>query len=348
MVIDPDTVLPAVLATRLRGRRLVVDVHEDYLALLADRGWARSWTGDAARHVARGASYLARRADLTVVADAHVPPLRARRRLVVRNLPDLASLPEPGPLDAVPRAIYIGDVRRSRGLQDMVAAVEAAPPWRLDIVGPVAAEDAVWLADHPTSPRIRAHGRLPLHRAWALARGAWVGMCLLEDTPAFREAVPTKIYEYLGCGLALLTSPLPRISEIVASSGGGQVVADQLAASRALAGWYADPHSLEETRAAARRWAEANLTGPSPFEALADEIEALVSECCGGPRRPPPAAASRPGTDAPGASPAPAVAAVPEAATVADPRTPVPHKGRKRSSRRTEERISGSTRHAER
>jgi len=35
----------------------------------------------------------------------------------------------------------VGDVRASRGLHTMVEAVLAAPPWRLDIVGPVAPGD---------------------------------------------------------------------------------------------------------------------------------------------------------------------------------------------------------------
>ena len=102
---------------------------------------------------------LAGRAALTVVADDHVPPQAAacHRRLVVRNLPDAASLPIPIPAPDRPplRAVYVGDVRTSRGLRDMVEAVAAAPPWQLDIVGPVAAADLDWLEQRLTSPRLR-------------------------------------------------------------------------------------------------------------------------------------------------------------------------------------------------
>ena len=51
--------------------------------------------------LADGAEVLA---DLTVVADAHVPPAGARRRMVLRNLPYGGYLPEPSAPDAQPRA----------------------------------------------------------------------------------------------------------------------------------------------------------------------------------------------------------------------------------------------------
>src|SRR5690606_1577649 len=131
--------------------------------------------------------------------------------------------------EAGPRALYVGDLRRSRGLFAMLDAVAAAPAWSLDLVGPVAAGDVAELEARLSDPslgsRVRLHGRRPPREAWALARGAWAGLLLLEDTPALRAAVPSKLYEYLACGLAVLTSDLPRSAEIVRSSGAGAVVA---------------------------------------------------------------------------------------------------------------------------
>lgn len=283
---DPDLVPAATLRralARLRpgsrpGAVLAVDVHEDYLALLHDRAWATGVTGTLARLLVRLAMALTRRADLTVVADAHVPPLTARRRLVVRNLPDPGYLPAPGEPDPVPRALYIGDVRRSRGLADMLATIEAAPGWELDVVGPVHPGDADWLrewtATSPAAGRVRLHGRLAPSQAWALASGASVGLALLADTPAFRAAIPTKLYEYLGSGLAVLATPLPRMAEIVTSSGAGVVVADVARAAAALRGYSADPAALRAAQKAARDYAAARLSVPSP----SDELAAVLAE----------------------------------------------------------------------
>jgi len=255
VVLDPDAV-PSAWLRRLAGHRLVVDVHEDYSALLDDRAWAHGVVGGIARAGTGLATSLTRRADLTVVADSHVPPGSARRRLVLRNLPYGDYLPAPSDPDPVPRALHVGDLRRTRGLFDMVEAVAAAPGWQLDLVGPVAPADADALEARLRLPdvagRVRLHGRRPPHEAWALARGAWVGLSMLQDTPAFRDAVPTKVYEYLACGLAVVATPLPRQAELVEQAGAGVVVSDPAAAARALAAYSADTALLAEHREAAR------------------------------------------------------------------------------------------------
>jgi glycosyltransferase involved in cell wall biosynthesis len=280
LTLDPDVVPAALLAARLRRRRLVVDVHEDYLALSRDRAWASGVVGRVARAGVRGVLAAARRADLVVVADEHVPPRTAPARLVVRNAPAGGYLPEPCDPGPVPRAIYIGDVRRSRGLPAMLAAVEAAPGWGLDVVGPVAAADQAWLdswrATSPAASRVRFHGRKPPEQAWALARGAWVGLSLLDDTPAFRDAVPSKLYEYLAAGLAVATTPLPRAAAIVTESAAGVVVPDAEALSATLRGWAEHPASLLPLRSSAVIWAGAAFDGASGYDVLAHRLSALA------------------------------------------------------------------------
>jgi glycosyltransferase involved in cell wall biosynthesis len=280
LTLDPDVVPAALLAARLRRRRLVVDLHEDYAALSRDRAWARGLAGRVTRAGVRGVLAAARHADLVVVADEHVPPRTAPARLVVPNAPAGAYLPEPCDPGPVPRAVYIGDVRRSRGLPVMLAAVEAAPGWELDVVGPVAAADQGWLdswiATSPAASRVRFHGRRPPEQAWALARGAWVGLSLLDDTPAFRDAVPSKLYEYLAAGLAVATTPLPRAAAIVTESAAGVVVRDADALSATLRGWAERPESLLPLRSSAGTWARAAFAGASGYDVLAQRLSALA------------------------------------------------------------------------
>jgi glycosyltransferase involved in cell wall biosynthesis len=284
VVLDPDLV-PTSLLRRLPGprsrrRAVVVDISEDYLPLLRDRSWATGAAGLGARAVAASAERLARYADLTVVADEHVPPAQARRRLVVRNLPDLSHLPAAGERDPQPRAVYVGDVRRSRGVRTMLTALESAPAWSLDVVGLVSAEDEAWVdawhARSSAARRVRFHGRLPPAEAWTYAAGAWAGLALLEQTPAFERALPSKVYEYLACGLAVVTTPLPRPSELVLTSGAGVVVRSVGEVSDTLNRWSDDPDIVDRMREAARDWAAQHLSGPSPYDELAAEVVALV------------------------------------------------------------------------
>lgn len=280
LVLDPDALLGAWLANLIRPRRLVADVHEDYAAMLRDRAWAAGALGRAARLMVVLATAVARRCDLTVVADDHVPPVQAGLRLVVRNEPEprfLPSTPVPG---TSPRAVYVGDVRRTRGLATMLEALEGAPEWDLDVVGPVATADQAWLADRlAASPdlaaRIRWHGRLTPRRSWEVAAGAWAGLCLLEPTPAFVDAVPSKLYEYLVAGIVPIVSDLPRQRRLVSEAGSGVVVADGVAAAAALVALQKHPLERRRACAAARSWAAGATGGGAGYDRLAGAVREM-------------------------------------------------------------------------
>jgi glycosyltransferase involved in cell wall biosynthesis len=279
--IAPELIPMSIFAARVRRRRIVVDVYEDYLSLLRDRSWAKGVIGLGARGVAKFASSLAQRADLTVVADVQVPPLRAINRMVVRNLPDL-DLPYTDQIDAEPRAIYIGDVRRSRGLATMLETIEATQkagaPWHLDVIGPIAPADQNfvdhWIANSPAANLVTFHGRQTLEKSWQRALGAWAGLSLLEPTPAFLAAIPSKLYEYAAAHLAVLTTPLPRPAALVVEHGLGKVVADAEQASAELIRWAADVDSLKRVRAAAAAWAQ-TLDSSAEYGQFAEQVARL-------------------------------------------------------------------------
>ena len=282
--LDPDSALTCLAIGRLRRRLVVCDVHEDYLSLLRDRQWSSGMVGMLASTVARFATWAVARADLTVVADEHVPPMHARNRMVVRNLPDLTMLPGPSLREQRPRALYVGDVRASRGLWSMLDILEEAVDWHLDVVGPVAASDQNEaqrrLAGSRLAGRVRLHGRMPPERAWSLAQGAWCGLVMLEDTPAFREASPSKLFEYLAAGLAVIVTDLPRQRELVESLGAGRVVdtgpTGVRQALEQLQRWVEKPSELDVCRTNAAGWASESATS-SDYDALATRLVMLAS-----------------------------------------------------------------------
>lgn len=267
LALDPDSAFGAILRRdlgrllRRRRVRVVVDVHEDYELLLRDRAWATGLARALGVAVARLGIWAARHADQAVVADDHLLP--GLRPVVLPNMPDVAMLPGPTAPEAEPRALYVGDLRRSRGLFAMLDAVEAAG-WQLDLVGEVSRADRALLearlaASPQLSGQVRLHGRMPPREAWALARGAWAGLLLLEQTPAFQGAMPSKLYEYLACGLPVIATPLPRVAELVERTGAGAVVEDADGAAEVLRAWTDKPELraalASAAEAAAVRWA---------------------------------------------------------------------------------------------
>ncbi len=279
VVVAPDLLPPAWLFAKMRGKKIVADVHEDYVQLLKDRAWAKGLVGIAAKFVARLATRLAASSDMTSVADTQVPPFNAKKRIVVRNLPDLSLLTVSRDLSTTPTAIYIGDVRRSRGIFTILETAEKAPTWRFEIVGNVAAADADaiarWKAHSPASARVTFHGRLAPKESWKFAKSAWVGLTLLESTPAFVEAVPSKLYEYMSAGLATISTPLPRCIELLDQSQGGKSAATSSEVAQLLNNWEENPDEIRAIRAQAKSWADANLDSEREYAAFVNGIKSL-------------------------------------------------------------------------
>lgn len=279
IVVAPDLLPMAYIVTRLRRQKLVADVHEDYVQLLRDRAWAKGAIGFFAKIVARAATAIAKRADLTTVADVQVPPFDARHRLVVRNMPDSSLLTPSGKLGPAPRAIYIGDVRESRGLHLMLEIADRTPEWEFDIVGNLSGVSAEyvarWKVASAAADRVHFHGKLSPSESWKFAEGAWVGLTLLQPTPAFIEAIPSKLYEYMAVGLATITTSLPRCTSLIEQSGGGVVLDDAQAISSQLRAWATQPDELLKIRRSALAWAQNNLNSEREYGAFAAAVQGL-------------------------------------------------------------------------
>ncbi|MBZ2196444.1 glycosyltransferase family protein [Occultella gossypii] len=285
MALDPDSSFASWLAARLTRRRVVSDVHEDYRAVLSDRVWARGIRRVPAAVWARLGIFAASHSDAVIVADVHLLP-ELNNRVLLRNLPDLAMLPEPAVPQAPPRALYIGDVRASRGLFTMLDAIAAAPGWRLELIGPMADSDRSRYEDRLASDpdlasRVQWHDRLPPQEAWTAAAGASVGLSLLDDTPAFRAAMPSKVFEYLATGLPVLTSALPRPAELVRSIGAGAVVTGAAEAAEVLGRWAGEPDDLARTRERVLAWRTSELVGAKPTADFVSTVTSLVNDTSG-------------------------------------------------------------------
>ena len=113
-------------------------------------------------------------------------------------------------------------------------------------------------------------------QSWKFARGAWVGLSLLESTPAFVEAVPSKIYEYMRVGLATISSPLPRCVEIINQSKSGVIASTAEDVASTLIRWQSDPAELDSLRAAGMKWALENLNSEQEYQFLAAEMAKLT------------------------------------------------------------------------
>lgn len=253
---DPELFVAGPLVAKWMGIRSILDVHEDYQAVALARDWipgaVRRATGWAAAAMVRWGRRLA---SATIVAAPH---LARPGDVVVPNIPDEGVFPAVGTTERRMSVVYVGDVTKPRGLLQMLDVIRLVPEVTLELIGSVTPEneDLIHrksLADG-TSERIVVYGRLPYTEAWQQAAGAIAGLSLLTPTRAYREAIPSKLWEYMAAGLPIIASDLPAQRTLVEEAQAGVVVANATEAAAVVREWLDDPARAKEVGVTGREY----------------------------------------------------------------------------------------------
>jgi glycosyltransferase involved in cell wall biosynthesis len=263
---DPE-LIPAGFLLKAMGKRVIYDVHEDLPAQVLSKTWIRPWLrGPVARAVGALERMGAGLFDGVIVAN---PPHRGRfpqgKTEVVRNLPILEEFADgaSAPYAArAPAVVYVGDLTRTRGAEEMVRAIALVPE---------ELEARLWLAGRFSEPglemacralagwsRVDFLGWQSRLEVAALLQKARVGLVLLHPTAQYRTPYPVKLFEYMAASLPVVASDLPPSRELIEEAGCGLLVPplDPAAAAQAVQ-WLLDhPDEAEEM---ARRGRQAVL-----------------------------------------------------------------------------------------
>jgi glycosyltransferase involved in cell wall biosynthesis len=244
--------VPALLARRRSGARLVYDTHELASGVAYRRG-LRSRLAVAVERV--GAT---RAAAVITVSDAiaerlHASYALARRPQVVMNACALERPRADGglrrrlELDGAPLILYQGWVAPKRGCESLVAAMRGVPGAHLALLGD-GEEDYIsrlreLAARSGVAGRVHFAGAVPLAELLEHTREADVGMALFEpECENYRLTLPNKLFEYLAAGVPVVASEGTEVGRVVAE---------------ARVGWTADPARSETVAAALRAALEA-------------------------------------------------------------------------------------------
>lgn len=217
---DPELFLFGSLLAFLTGKRPVLDIHESYPKAVASRVWAPKPLKPLIRMVATAVVALGRLVAWRVIVAA--PELAARGDVVVLNLPEPEQNHVSRPIDEPPTLVYVGDVTLSRGALEMVSLLALIPDrFELLLIGRTSDDTRELIVntarDLDVYDRLTLTGRLPHQEAWERASGSVAGLCLLQPAPAYREAIATKIWEYMATGLPPVVSDLPAQRRLVSS-----------------------------------------------------------------------------------------------------------------------------------
>ncbi|MFF0774532.1 glycosyltransferase [Nonomuraea wenchangensis] len=200
-----------------------------------------------------------------------VTPRRLARAEKRHRIVTSAEVPEatfvaaepPPPGDA--RIVHLGRLAADRGVTELIALAERLAPYgvRLDLIGPAERGVRPLLRDAQRVGLLDWYGYVPLRHALRMTEGALAGLSLADETVPW---LPTKILDYMGRGLPVVTTP--RGAAPVESAGCGLVVPQDVdAVLNAVLDLKEDPARRAEL--GARGHAEARLRHHWPDHAAA-------------------------------------------------------------------------------
>lgn len=275
MLPDPELFLLGSVAARLSGKRPVIDIHEDYPRAAMARPWVPAVARPVVRVMADIAVRTGRLAAWRVMVAA--TELALRGDFVVLNIPNPATI-EFGQHDGSKRLVYVGDLTQARGALDMIDLLaELDDDFELRLIGSAGEELATLLTSRAeklgVALRVETTGRLSHREAWEAARGALAGLNLLRPVPAYRDAVATKLWEYLAAGLPPIVTDLPGQAKLI-----GRLDIELVCASSAEAAAIArmlteDPVRRAELATRGRRMVESAWEEERPDLAVQAVVE---------------------------------------------------------------------------
>ncbi|MEW6217204.1 MAG: glycosyltransferase family 4 protein [Candidatus Bipolaricaulota bacterium] len=255
--------LPGALWLKLRGRRIVYDVHEDYPRQVLN------WELPSVIRRGMSATYwmleliAGRLFDGIVAATPRIAArFPSRKTVLVQNYPVPAEFDPHQKLpyaERPPVIAYVGGIGRVRGIWEMLDAVgrvRESTPVRLKLAGVFSPEEL------EISARSHRHWDCVDYLGWLDRKGvadllgtARIGLVLLHPVRDHLDAYPVKLFEYMAAGIPVIASDFPVWKDIVETSGCGLAIdpLDVEAVTWAMKSLLEHPERAQEMGESGRR-----------------------------------------------------------------------------------------------
>ncbi len=218
---DPE-LIPVGLLLRARGKKVIYDIHEDLPKDIMSKFYLPTWSRHAIAWFANKVEGAAvqRFSALVVVTPSIAERFRPlnERTIIVHNYPyskEIVFAQAAAPWESRNQSVaYVGGITAQRAIREMVYAMALLPEnlgARLDLAGNEIMPEAnpAEIYRHPGWQRVKHHGFLDQPSTFRLLHTVRAGLVLFHPEPNHVEAMPQKIFEYMGAALPLIASDFP-------------------------------------------------------------------------------------------------------------------------------------------
>lgn len=227
---DPE-LLPAGLVMRLIGRRVIYDVHEDYVTAIRQKRWIPRLLRGAVARLADAAERACASGLEVVVAERYYVE-RFSGATAVLNYPDPGEWAVSPPLfSPVGRLLYTGSITTDRGAVNHARLLSLLEGFEVHLVGRISAAllrqlrtAAGATSDRLVVPFVDRYVPPAEIRKYCSDRGWLAGLALFPRTPHYARKELTKFFEYMAMGLPVLATDFPAWENLLSESGAGVVV----------------------------------------------------------------------------------------------------------------------------
>ncbi len=253
---DPDLLFVGLVIKWLTGLPVIYDCHEPYREAIEEKAWIpkpiRSLVGALYDRIEQ---FFSRFMSAVIIANPsqqnHFP-----QAVLVANFPKL----NPFDLDTEPdynsaQLVYLGQLSQARGIIDLIEAhrlLEGNRP-KIVLMGHFADEDTRLALErltkkHNLGDTVQYLGVVAYDRGIEVLTQSSIGVIPFRAMPALRLAIPTKMFEYMACGLPVVASDLLPIAPYIQDADCGLVVPPQNPQAFAKAIGYLLSHPEEARR----------------------------------------------------------------------------------------------------
>jgi glycosyltransferase involved in cell wall biosynthesis len=257
---DPE-LIPVGLLLRAGGKKVIYDIHEDMPKDVLSKFYLPRWSRRSIAWVAEQIEGAAcgHFSALVAVTPSIAERFRAlnRRTVVVHNYPypkEVVFARKSSEWRTRRQSVaYVGGITAQRAVREMVYAMALLPESlgaTLELAGNEVPEgiSPQELYRHPGWKRVKHNGFLDQPSTFRLLHGVRAGLVLFHPEPNHLEAMPQKIFEYMGAGLPIIASDFPLWRRILGDTGCGIFVdpMDPRAIAQAIEYVLTHPAEAEE------------------------------------------------------------------------------------------------------